>query len=121
MIQFTVTGGTGDVIAATMSPQIPTTQAGKLYLFTPTANNTGAVTINGVPVKSAVGSTLVSGSLLSGVPVSMIWQVDHYQLLTSLPVDASGILADAIAARDDAEDSADAATATATAVAGTIG
>jgi hypothetical protein len=103
MIQFTVTGGTGNAITATMSPQVPTTQAGKLYIVTPTSANTGAITLNGVSVLNSLGSTPAANTFLNGVPVSMIWQADHYQILTSWPVDTAGVVADATAARDDAE------------------
>jgi hypothetical protein len=115
VIAFTVTGGTGDAITATMTPQVPTTPATKLYLMTPTANNTGAVTINGVAVKNSLGSTLVANSLIDGCPVLMIWQLDHYQLLVSVALDTAGVVADATAARDDAEGFKDGAEAAQTA------
>lgn len=101
VIRLTVTGGTANAIVATAS--IETDVPGnKIYILTPTANNTGAVTVNGIPVKTALGSDLVTGSLLNDAPVILIFSVDHYQLIVSVPVDATGVLNDVIAARDAA-------------------
>ncbi|WP_315759292.1 right-handed parallel beta-helix repeat-containing protein [Bradyrhizobium sp. SZCCHNRI2007] len=104
VVPLIVTGGTGNAIIAT-APETPTLPGGKLYLMTPTANNTGATTIavNGasaVAIKNAFGSSLASGSLINGSQVLMAWQTDHYQLLISAVVDGSAILADAVNARD---------------------
>jgi hypothetical protein len=116
LITLTVTGGTGDAITASLSPQTPSTPGTKLYLLTPTANNTGATTINGIAIKNAAGSTLAANSLISGSQVLMAWASDHYQLLISMPVDASGILADAISARDASSGYATAAASSASAL-----
>lgn len=107
LVRLTVSGGTANAItaSATESPQMP---ANKLYLFTPTANNTGAVTINGSPVKNALGSSLAANSFVTDIPVLMTWQTDHYQILVSVPVDATGVLNDVLAARDAAAASASA-------------
>jgi len=115
VIRLTVTGGTGDAIVAT-APETPTVPANKIYLLTPGATNSGATTIavNGeaaVAIKNNFGSTLVANSLVVGAPVAMIWSMDHYRLLVSLAVDTAGVVADAVAARDDAEDARDAAIA----------
>lgn len=117
IIRLTVTGGTADAIVATMSPQIPTSPDNKLYVLVPTANNTGAVTINGVVVKNNLDATLAADTLISSSPVVMLWKGDHYQLLLSLPVDATGVLTDTLAARDATIASATAAAGSATAAA----
>lgn len=121
VVRLTVTGGTANDIVAT-APETPTAPGNKLFLLTPSAANTDAVTIavNGAdeaPIKNALGSQLAANSLLTDVPVLMAWQTDHYHLLVSLPVDASGILSDAIDARDAAEGFKDAAAASAAAAA----
>jgi hypothetical protein len=120
IIRLTVTGGTGNAIVAT-APETPSVPGNKLYLLTPTAANTTATTIvvNGAAaadIKNALGSSLAANSLTTGSPVLMCWQVDHYQILISVPVDASGILTDAIAARDAASGYATAAAASASAL-----
>lgn len=107
VVPLTVTGGTANAIVATAT-ESPTLPGAKLYLLTPTANNTGATTIdvNGggaIPIKNAVGSNLAAGSLIAGSQVLMAWQTDHYQLLISAAVDANPILADAVAAKVAAE------------------
>ncbi|WP_035675118.1 hypothetical protein [Bradyrhizobium liaoningense] len=121
VVRLTVTGGTANDIVAT-APETPTAPGNKLFLLTPDAANTDAVTIvvNGgdeAPIKNALGSQLAANSLLTDVPVLMAWQTDHYHLLVSLPVDASGILSDAIDARDAAEGFKDDAAASAAAAA----
>lgn len=117
IIQLTVTGGTADAITATMAPQVPSTPSGKLYIIVPTANNTGAaLAINGITVKNSLGSTPAADTFVGGVPVSMIWGGDHYQILTSLAVDTAGVVADAVAARDAAAASATSAATSASAL-----
>ncbi|MCK1693741.1 right-handed parallel beta-helix repeat-containing protein [Bradyrhizobium sp. 144] len=121
IVQLTVTGGTGDAILASFSPQVPSTPGDKLYLMVPTANNTGvAMTINGAVVKNALNSTPAANSFVSGVTTSMIWAGDHYQLLTSLSADTAGVVADATAARDLAAASATAAASSASALANQV-
>jgi hypothetical protein len=120
VLVLTVTGGTGNAIIAT-APETPTVPGGKLYLMTPTANNTAAATIavNGaaaVAIKNAFNAPLASGSLVTGSQVLMAWQTDHYQLLISAVVDGTAILADTITARDAAAASAAAAAANAAAL-----
>lgn len=116
IVPLTVTGGTGNAIVASASetPQAPNR---KLYLLTPTSNNTGATTIavdgaSAVAIKNALGSALASGSLIIGNPALMVWQTDHYQLLVAAAIDGNPILADAVAARDAAIAAAAAVTAT---------
>jgi hypothetical protein len=104
IVRMVVTGGTADAIVASMSPQVPLNPVDKLYVLIPSANNAGPVTLNGAKIKNNLGSTLVENSLITGVPVMMIWDTDHYQLMVSLPVDTAGVVADATAARDAAED-----------------
>jgi hypothetical protein len=120
LVPLTVTGGTGDTIVAT-APETPSQPGSKLYLLTPTADNTGAATIavNGgaaAPIKTALGSNTVAGSLIEDSIVLMAWSVDHYRLMISVPVDASGVLNDVLDARDEAEDAASSATASAAAL-----
>ncbi|MET3991683.1 hypothetical protein ABID65_003323 [Bradyrhizobium sp. S3.9.2] len=117
IVQLSVTGGTANAITAT-AIENPTVPGAKLYLLTPTANNTGAttITVNGgsaVPITNAFNSTLASGSLIAGSQVLMAWQTDHYQLLIAAAVDANPILADTVAARDAAIAARDAAIAAA--------
>jgi lysophospholipase L1-like esterase len=88
----------------------------KLYILIPTATNTDAVTINvnaagAVPIKSALNASLAANSLLVGCAALMIWNGSAYQFLVSSPVDASGILADVIDAKNDAESAKTAAEA----------
>lgn len=120
VLRLTVTGGTANAIQASAS-MTPTTPGNKFYLLVANANNTGAVTLalNGgaaVPVKDAFGSALVAGSLLSGSQYLLSYSVDHYQALISQPVDASGVLASTITARDAAAASAAAAAASAASI-----
>ncbi|MCK1536893.1 MULTISPECIES: hypothetical protein [unclassified Bradyrhizobium] len=117
IVQLTVTGGTADAIAASFSPQVPSTRSGKIYLIVPADNNTGAaLSINGIAVKNALNSTPAADTFVSGVTTSMIWAGDHYQLLTSLPADTAGVVADAVAARDAASGYATAAASSASAL-----
>ncbi|MBR0855675.1 right-handed parallel beta-helix repeat-containing protein [Bradyrhizobium liaoningense] len=106
IVNLTVTGGTPNAIVAS-APETPQQPGLKLYLLTPTANNTGAVTLNyngtgDIPIKNAFGATLAAGSLMVGSPVLMMRQSGYFQLLISANVDASTILADTVAARDAA-------------------
>jgi hypothetical protein len=117
IVPLTVTGGTGNAITAT-APETPQLPSRKLYTLIPTANNTTATTIavNGgaaVPIKTAFGSALPSGSLLSGVQHLLSFNVDHYRLIIGVPVDVSGIQADVIAKRDEAVAAAASATSAA--------
>jgi hypothetical protein len=107
VVRITVTGGTANAIVATAT-ETPLLPGNKLYLLTPTANNTGPtnISVNAAPavsIKNALGSSLAANSLLDDLPVLMAWVVDHYQILVSVPVDATGVLNDAIDARDAAE------------------
>ncbi|MBX6427130.1 MAG: oxidoreductase, partial [Variibacter sp.] len=57
IVRFTVTGGSPNAIEVAASPQVPAPPGNKLYLLTPVANNTGAVTIAieggaAVPIKT---------------------------------------------------------------------
>lgn len=120
VIRLTVTGGTGNAIVATAT-EMPSVPGDKLYLLTPSAANTGPATIavNGgaaATIKNALGSSLAANSLIADSPVLMTWSVDHYQILISVPVDATGILNDAIAARDAANAYATAAASSASAL-----
>ncbi|WP_136625971.1 hypothetical protein [Bradyrhizobium macuxiense] len=114
LIPLTVAGGTGDAIVAT-APETPQVPGRKLYLLTPTANNTGAamtIVINGAaatPIKNALNSTPAANTFVANVGSLLFWSVDHYQALISLPVDTAGVVADATAARDAAAASASAA------------
>jgi hypothetical protein len=120
IVRLTATGGTANAIVATAT-ETPTVPGNKLYLLTPTANNTTDTTIavNGagaVQVKNALGSQLAANSLVADIPVLMAWQTDHYQILVSVPVDATGVLNDVIVARDAAAASATAAASSASAL-----
>lgn len=120
VIRLTVTGGTGNAIVAT-APVTPSVPGNKLFLLTPSANCSGAstISINGgaaTPIKTALASDTVTGSLVANSTALLTFQVDHYQLLVSLPVDASGILNDAIAARTGAQTAQAAAEAAAAAL-----
>lgn len=115
IVRLTVTGGTANAIIAT-APETPTAPGNKLYLMTPTAPNTAAVTINGVPLKDAFGNDPFAGALQNNSQVLMAWAVDHYQLLISANVDASGILAAALAAESGASGFATAAASSASAL-----
>jgi hypothetical protein len=122
IVRVTVTGGSGNAIVAT-APETPLMPGSKIYIMTPTANNSGAVTLalNGVSpvtITDALGSNLVTGALLNGSQVIMAWAVDHYQLLLSVPVDATGILTNTLAARDAAAASSTSAASSATAAQG---
>lgn len=120
VIPLTVTGGTANAITAT-APETPSAPGRKLFVLTPTANNSGATTLayNGqsaLPIKSAFGNALVGGELLSASPVILLGASDHFTLLLSTNVDASGILAAAVAAQNAAAASATAAASSASAL-----
>jgi hypothetical protein len=115
IVRLTVTGGTANAIVAT-APEAPLVPGNKLYLMTPTAANTAAVTINGVPLKDAFGNDPANGALQNNSQVLMAWAVDHYQLLISANVDASGILSSALAAATASAGSATAAASSASAL-----
>ncbi|UEM13674.1 hypothetical protein J4G43_004965 [Bradyrhizobium barranii subsp. barranii] len=112
IIPLTVTGGTGNAIVAT-APSTPLAPGRHLYLLVPTANNTGSTTIaiNGtpaVPIKNALNANLASGSLIMGSAALMCWATDHYQLLVAVgALDGDALVADAVAAKDAAEDARD--------------
>jgi len=117
VVPMTVSGGTANAIVAT-APETPQAPGRKLFVLTPTANNSGATTLayNGqaaLPIKSAFGNALVGGELLNGSPIMMLGASDHFTLLLSTNVDASGILAAAVAAQSAAATSASAAAANA--------
>lgn len=113
IVTLSVTGGTANALQVS-APETPQTPGKKLYLLTPTAANTTATTIalNGgtpVAVKNAFGVDLAANSFVIGQQVLMAWSVDHYQLLISAQVDASAILASAVAAQNAAASSASSA------------
>lgn len=62
---LTVTGGTPNAIVATAQAGVDLSQI-VLCLLTPTAANTGAVTLNGKAVKDADGNDLTAGSIVAG-------------------------------------------------------
>lgn len=105
IVRLTYASGTANAIVAS-APEVPQQPGNKIYLYTPVANNTAATTINGAAVTNALGSSLAANSLITDIPVLMAWQTDHYQILVSVPVDATGVLTDVIAARDAAAASA---------------
>jgi hypothetical protein len=118
IIPVTVTGGSANAIVGT-GPESPLLPGSKLFLLTPTANNTNATTLayNGaaaLPIVSAFGTALVGGELLNASPILMLGASDHFTLLLSTNVDASGILASAVAAASSASSSATAAATSAT-------
>jgi len=120
LVRLTVTGGTGNAIIATAT-ETPTVPGNKLYLLTPSATNTAAttITVNGgaaIDIKNSLGAQLASNSLLNNSPVIMQWSVDHYQIIESVPVDATGVLNDALDAASDAAASALAASSSAAAL-----
>jgi hypothetical protein len=120
IVRLTVTGGTGDAIIAT-APETPTVPGAKLYLLTPTANNTTATTIvvNGgapTPIKNAFGVDLAAGSLVNGSQVLMASAVGNYQLLISAVVDGTAILATVVADMNAAATSASSAASSASAL-----
>lgn len=113
VVPMTVTSGTANAIVAT-APETPQLPGRKLFVLTPTANNSGATTLayNGqaaLPIKSAFGNALIGGELLNASPIMMLGASDHFTLLLSTNVDASGILASAVAAQNAAASSATAA------------
>jgi hypothetical protein len=120
VIAMTVTGGTGDAITVGMSPQVPTNPGAKVYTLTPTAANTGTTTINGIVLKSAANTNLAANALLADIQVWIGWAGDHYQLMVSTPVDATGILNDAQAAAAAAAGAATAAASSASALANQV-
>lgn len=62
---LTVTGGAPNAIVATAQAGVDLAQI-VLCLLTPTAANTGAVTLNGKAIKDADGAALVAGALVAG-------------------------------------------------------
>ncbi|MCK1657130.1 hypothetical protein [Bradyrhizobium sp. 151] len=124
IVPLTVSGGTGNAIVAT-APVDPLQPGAKLYLITPTANNTAATTIavNGagaVSIKNAFGSNLASGSLIMGNPAIMIRTATDFRLLIAAAVDGNAILADAQAAAAASAASATASAGSATAAAAAV-
>lgn len=111
VVRMTVSGGTANAIQVT-APETPTAPANKLFLVTFTATNlAGGVTLasNGgtaYPVKDIFGNDPGAGALQNGLMGLLAWSVDHYQILLATPVDASGILADCLAAATSAASSA---------------
>lgn len=109
IVTFEVTGGTPSEIEASAFPQLPSQPLNKLFLFTPSAANPGAVTIqipgfeNGGPkaITNALGAPLAANSWLPGSQVIMTWFGDHFQLLLPAVVDGDAVLAQVIEARDD--------------------
>lgn len=125
VIHLNVTGGTGDAIIAT-SIENPIAPGSKLYLLTPTANNTTATTINvngtgAVAIKNAFGVDPAADSLVAGSQVLMAWQTDHFQLLLSANPDASAFTASCSASASAASASAAAAASSAASLSGVVG
>lgn len=102
VVRLTYASGSANAIVASAT-EVPQQPGNKLYLYTPVANNTGATTINGAAVRNALGASLAANSFVTDLPVLMAWQTDHYQTLVSLPVDATGVLNDVLAAKAAAE------------------
>jgi hypothetical protein len=129
VVRLSVTGGSANAIQASASPQLPVTKANKIYILTPTATNTNAVTLQvdsdaATDLLSAFGSPLAANSILVDVPYLLVYSDGDYRLLLPVDVDASSILAAAVQAKEDAEDfsevaeahAADAAASAATAL-----
>ena len=71
-------GGTANAATLTLSPAIAAYSAGMVIRFVPSANNTGAVTlnVNGVGATAVVspsGTACTSGELRGGLPVTVLY------------------------------------------------
>ena len=105
--KLTVTGGTGNAIVASQPVGF---QAARLYLMTPTADNSGATTINvsGVgtyPVKYGDGSDLSAGEFKAGRQTVLFFTGTRFEVLFPLALMSAAVVA--------AQASADAAAASA--------
>jgi hypothetical protein len=118
VIMLTVTGGTGSAIQATagFDTLVP---GARLYALMPSAANVGATTLSvdggrPLPIHSALGASLADNALTPGAISVMLRMPTELRLLLSTPVDASGVLADVLAARDTTTAARDQAVAAAT-------
>lgn len=120
--KFAVTGGTGNAVVVSRPAGF---QASRLYLMTPTTNNSGAATINvsGVGtcvVKYGDGSDLAATELAAGRQAVLFFTGSRFEVLFPLIGLSAAVLA-AQAAANAADASAGSANASAGAAAGSAG
>ncbi|MFN7092530.1 MAG: tail fiber domain-containing protein, partial [Allorhizobium sp.] len=79
---FTVTGGTANAIVATPNATPPTSPGAALLTMTATAVNTGAVTLNGKPLRANGGEELQAGEVHAGDLLAFLNLGSEYRLIT---------------------------------------
>ena len=79
---FTVTGGTANAIVATPNATPPTAPGAALLTMTATAVNTGAVTLNGKPLRANGGEELQAGEIHVGDLLAFLDLGAEYRLIT---------------------------------------
>lgn len=88
--KLTVTGGTANAITATAQAGVdPATTL--MVLLTPSATNTGAVTLNGKAVKSRAGADLISGALTAGALYALVDLGTEYRVFLNNFADIADI------------------------------
>ena len=101
LARMTVTGGTADAVEASIGDGIPEASV-IAFMIKPTLTNTGAVTINGKPVRNVNGDPLVAGEFPAGRWITFTDEGANYQFVSDPSVDA--LLAQAIALAGEAEE-----------------
>ncbi|MCF6371040.1 hypothetical protein [Rhizobium halophilum] len=80
--RYTVTGGTANAIVAMPSATPPTAPGAALLTMTATSANTGAVTLNGKPLRANGGEELQAGEVRAGDLLAFLDLGAEYRLIT---------------------------------------
>jgi hypothetical protein len=82
---LTAVGGTANAITATASQKPLAYAAGQTFVFTPTASNTGAATINisslGAKNIFCEGSACLGGEIVQSVPVEIVYDGTQFNII----------------------------------------
>lgn len=79
---FTVTGGTANAIVATPNATPPAAPGAALLTMQVTADNTGAMTLNGKPLRANGGQALEAGEVKAGDLLAFLDLGSEYRLIT---------------------------------------
>lgn len=79
---FTVTGGTANAVVATPNATPPTAPGAALLTMQVTADNTGAMTLNGKPLRANGGEALQAGEVKAGDLLAFLDLGSEYRLIT---------------------------------------
>lgn len=78
------TGGTANALTITPAAALGSMVDGVRYRIVPTANNTGAMTINGVALTKGAGQAMDAGDIISGIPFYVTYQSGGWRMASPI-------------------------------------